>query len=49
LLRAWGESTGLPPERAAVTYSLDSRSLTVSAKNPQADDKPLDDGGEIVL
>ena len=49
LLRAWGQATGLPPEQAAITYSLDGRSLTVSAKNPQADEKPLDDSGEIVL
>jgi hypothetical protein len=50
LLRAFGHATGIPPEQAALTYNLDDGSLTVSAKtNPPAGDKPLDDGGEIVL
>jgi hypothetical protein len=43
LLRAWGQATGLPPEQAAITYSLDGRSLTVSAKNPQAVELRADD------
>ena len=49
LLRAYGQATGLSPEACCLTAGPDG-SLTASAKtNPQPGDKPLDDGGDIVL